>query len=196
MTPKTDAGNRQFGFTIVELMIVVAIAAILIAAAAPSFSEFMSRRRVEGVASELVTDLHYTRSEAVSRNEAVGMFFGTDCYVIYRVRIPPSDPAASPTVATCTRTTKSITPAAAELKTVQLDAGRPVSLSPGGATNVEFDPVRGMASNSAGDDAASVDVRSTSGTAWRLRAVLTIMGRAETCRPVDAPGFSGWADCA
>ena len=184
--------RRARGFTIIELMVVVAIAAILIVAAAPSFSEFLSRRRVEGLTAELVTDLHYTRSEAVSRNESVGMFFGTDCYVIYRVRVP----TASPTVATCTRTTKSITPAAAELKTVQLDAERPVSMSPGGAANVEFDPVRGMVTNSAGDDTASVDVRSTSGRPWRLRAMLTIMGRAETCRPADAPGFAGWAECS
>ena len=192
MTRNTATGTPELGFTIIELMVVVAIAAILIVAAAPSFSEFLSRRRVEGLTAELVTDLHYTRSEAVSRNESVGMFFGTDCYVIYRVRVP----TASPTVATCTRTTKSITPAAAELKTVQLDAGRPVSMSPGGAANVEFDPVRGMVTNSAGDDTASVDVRSTSGRPWRLRAMLTIMGRAETCRPADAPGFAGWAQCS
>ena len=69
-------------------------------------------------------------------------------------------------------------------------------MSPGGAANVEFDPVRGMVTNSAGDDTASVDVRSTSGTPWRLRAMLTIMGRAETCRPADAPGFAGWAECS
>ena len=192
MTRNTATGTPELGFTIIELMVVVAIAAILIVAAAPSFSEFLSRRRVEGLTAELVTDLHYTRSEAVSRNESVGMFFGTDCYVIYRVRVP----TASPTVATCTRTTKSITPAAAELKTVQLDAGRPVSMGPGGAANVEFDPVRGMVTNSAGDDTASVDVRSTSGKPWRLRAMLTIMGRAETCRPADAPGFAGWAECS
>jgi type IV fimbrial biogenesis protein FimT len=183
MTRNTATGTPELGFTIIELMVVVAIAAILIVAAAPSFSEFLSRRRVEGLTAELVTDLHYTRSEAVSRNESVGMFFGTDCYVIYRVRVP----TASPTVATCTRTTKSITPAAAELKTVQLDAGRPVSMGPGGA---------GMVTNSAGDDTASVDVRSTSGRPWRLRAMLTIMGRAETCRPADAPGFAGWAECS
>jgi prepilin-type N-terminal cleavage/methylation domain-containing protein len=192
MTRNTDTGTPELGFTIIELMVVVAIAAILIVAAAPSFSEFMSRRRVEGVTSELVTDLHYTRSEAVSRNERVGMFFGTDCYVIYRVQVP----TASPTVATCTRTTKSIVPAAAELKTVQLDTGRPVSMGPGGATSVAFDPVRGMVTNSANTDTASVDVRSTSGTPWRLRATLKIMGRAETCRPADAPGFAGWAECS
>jgi hypothetical protein len=53
-----------------------------------------------------------------------------------------------------------------------------------------------MVTNSAGDETASVDVRSTSGKPWRLRAMLTIMGRAETCRPADAPGFAGWAECS
>ncbi len=82
MTSHTHATTTAGGFTIVELMVVLAIAAILIVVAAPSFSEFLSRRRVEGVASELVTDLHYTRSEAVSRNERVGMYYGTDGYLI------------------------------------------------------------------------------------------------------------------
>ena len=179
------------GFTIIELMIVVAIAAILAVVAAPSFSEFLSKRRVDGAMSELVTDIYYARSEAVSRNETLRMTFGTDCYVIHRTLVP----SFSATVATCTRATKSITPPAAEIKTVQLDAGRPLTLDPGALTFFEFDPVRGTAINSAASASGSVNVRSTAGTPWQLSAVLTLMGRVETCNPSSASYVTGYANC-
>jgi len=75
--------SRPAGFTTIELMIVVAITAVLIASAAPSFVDFLSKRRVDGVMAELVTDLHYARSEAVSRNATVRITFGPRCYVIH-----------------------------------------------------------------------------------------------------------------
>jgi type IV fimbrial biogenesis protein FimT len=181
--------DRVRGFTILELMAVVAVLAVLAALAAPSFAEFLSKRRVDGVASELVTDLQYARSEAVSRNEAVRLTFGTDCYVIHRALVPSS----SATVATCTRTSKSVTPAAAEIKTVQLATGQPLTIEPAVAF-FEFEPVRGTALNDLSPPAAgSVDVRSTSGTAWRLRAMLTLMGRPATCSPSGSGYFTGYS---
>jgi prepilin-type N-terminal cleavage/methylation domain-containing protein len=196
MTRKTDTGNPELGFTIIELMVVVAIAAILIAIAAPSFSEFLSRRRVEGVMSELVTDMHYTRYEAVSRNARVRMTFGPRCYVIH---------LASATTAECDGSTatpsKTITPASAEIKTVQFDFGRPVAIdaasltasSAGAKAYLEFEPVRGAAENGAASNAGLVDVRSTTGKPWRLRAVLTAMGRVATCSPSGEGYFTGYS---
>ena len=185
--------HRIRGFTLIELLSVVAVLAILALVAAPSFGEFLSKRRVDGVTSELVTDLQYARSEAVSRNEAVRLTFGTDCYVIHRALVPSS----SATVATCDRASKSITPAAAEIKTVQLAVGNPLTIDPAVAF-FEFDPVRGMAQNDLSPPAAgTVDVRSTTGTAWRLRAVLTMMGRVATCSPGGTGYFGGYSnDCS
>ena len=56
--------RHHYGFTLVELMIVVALVAILLALAAPSFRETIARNRLEGVAGELSTDFQYARSEA------------------------------------------------------------------------------------------------------------------------------------
>lgn len=188
--------HAEQGFTIIELMIVVVIAAILIVIAAPSFADFLAKRRIEGTMAELATDVQFARSEAVSRNEAVRMTFGTGCYVIHRAVISGSAAAV-----TCTRASKSIT-AGAEIKTVQLDANRPVTLVPT-VTFFEFDPVRGMASNNlspVADGRVDVCVKNpsneTCGTAakdWRLQAVLTLMGRVETCSPSGAGYFSGYA---
>ena len=51
----------------IELMVVVALVAIVLSLAAPSFKTFLMKKRVEGAMSELSTDLQFARSEAVSR---------------------------------------------------------------------------------------------------------------------------------
>lgn len=75
------------GFTLIELIIVVAIAAILITLAAPGLRDFILVQRLKAVNAQLVTDLQFTRSEAVARGQTVWMVFGANaaqsCYTIY-----------------------------------------------------------------------------------------------------------------
>lgn len=62
---------RSKGFTLVEVMTVVAVIAILAALAGPSFAQLIAKQRGKAVASELFTALYKTRSEAITRNAAV-----------------------------------------------------------------------------------------------------------------------------
>jgi type IV fimbrial biogenesis protein FimT len=55
------------GFTIIELMVVVAIVATLAALAAPSFTPLMERWRVRQTVDGLQSALYFTRSEAIKR---------------------------------------------------------------------------------------------------------------------------------
>lgn len=66
---KIDKNNR--GFTLVELMVTVAIAAILLAIAAPSFVSLSSSNAAESAATRLVDSLAYARSEAITRSANV-----------------------------------------------------------------------------------------------------------------------------
>jgi type IV fimbrial biogenesis protein FimT len=59
------------GFTIIEAMIVVTIAAILAAAALPAYNDFVKNQRVKNASFDLFTTLVLARSEAVTRNTAV-----------------------------------------------------------------------------------------------------------------------------
>jgi type IV fimbrial biogenesis protein FimT len=61
----------QYGFSMIELMIVITILAILTMIAAPSFSDLVSKSRLTSTTSTLVSDLNYARSEAIMRNAPV-----------------------------------------------------------------------------------------------------------------------------
>ncbi len=77
--------QRQTGFTLVELVITLAIVAILISIAAPSFRDALRNARLTSVTNDIVVGVQMARAESIKRNRQV-----TIC--------PISDPATSPPV--------------------------------------------------------------------------------------------------
>src|SRR5699024_6935398 len=69
--------NRQHGFTLLELMVTVAVAAIIVSIAVPSFSAMLNRHRLEAAASELKFNLLLARSQAIKQNRDVAVSFRT-----------------------------------------------------------------------------------------------------------------------
>ncbi len=62
---------KSHGFTLVELMITVALSAIVLSFAVPSMSYLIRSNSVIAVNNNLVGDIRYARSEAIKRNAAV-----------------------------------------------------------------------------------------------------------------------------
>jgi type IV fimbrial biogenesis protein FimT len=72
------AKSPEHGVTLIELMVVLAISAILLAVGVPMFSTFVDRNRVATEVNELIADLALTRSEALARRGRVGMCASTN----------------------------------------------------------------------------------------------------------------------
>lgn len=59
------------GFTLPELLIVMTVLAILVAAGLPSFGEFVRNQRLKTASFDLFSTLVLARSEAINRNASV-----------------------------------------------------------------------------------------------------------------------------
>jgi type IV fimbrial biogenesis protein FimT len=64
---------RQHGLTLVELMITVAIAAILVTVGLPSFSTSIKNNRLTTEVNRFVAQIQLARSEAIKRNQVVSL---------------------------------------------------------------------------------------------------------------------------
>jgi type IV fimbrial biogenesis protein FimT len=68
---------HSLGFSLVELMITLAIAAIVLAAGVPAFGDLVQNNRLVTQTNDLVTTLNLARSEAVKRAAGVAVCAGT-----------------------------------------------------------------------------------------------------------------------
>lgn len=66
------------GFTLLELMITLAIASILLSIGVPSFNGMFDKLRLKNVGEQIYTHIQRARSEAVSRKTEVGVNFAAD----------------------------------------------------------------------------------------------------------------------
>ncbi|MES2936534.1 MAG: GspH/FimT family pseudopilin [Pseudomonadota bacterium] len=69
---------RARGVTLVELMVVMAIAAIGAKLAAPGISQMMANYKVRGAAEAIISGLNFARGEAVRRNTPVSFGLASD----------------------------------------------------------------------------------------------------------------------
>lgn len=66
------------GFTLLELMVTLAVAAIILSYGVPGFMTFIDNNRATTYANELVTALNLARSEATRRGAAITVCSSTD----------------------------------------------------------------------------------------------------------------------
>jgi prepilin-type N-terminal cleavage/methylation domain-containing protein len=76
--PGIRRSARQHGLTIVELVVTLAIAAVLVGIGAPSFLGTINSYRVMTEASAIVGDLQYARSVAIQQGADVQMCMSTN----------------------------------------------------------------------------------------------------------------------
>lgn len=64
------------GFTLIELMVTIAVLAILLAVALPSFADFFDKYRLRGAVDDVVSVISNARAESVKADRDVNISFG------------------------------------------------------------------------------------------------------------------------
>ena len=81
------------GYTLVELMIVLALLAIILALAAPGFTTLIERQKISAITADLVAAIRLTRAEAIRRGQRVDLVpvDGADWRSGWRIFIDSND---------------------------------------------------------------------------------------------------------
>ena len=172
--------RSQRGVTLIESAVVMTIAAIALSTVAPGLQGLIERKRLEGAAVQLATDLQFVRTESVARNTPVRVSFYADsagsCYVIHTGSRAQCS-CTGPQPATCSGD-------AAQIKTVYQPIAEHVAVQ-SSASSILFDPLHGT-STPAG-------TARVTGTPGAIHHVVNVMGRVRSCSP--APALPGYRNC-
>jgi prepilin-type N-terminal cleavage/methylation domain-containing protein len=82
---RKNRSAAQGGFTFIELLVVVALVAVLASIAAPSFISAIDKYQLKTAADNLTSDLQFARFEAIRNNQMAYVNFSTGtswCYGI------------------------------------------------------------------------------------------------------------------
>jgi len=74
---KRETGRKESGFSLVELIVVIAIVGVLMSIAIPSFSRWLPGYRLRSAAKELYTNFQLIKLAAVKQNATCAVVFDT-----------------------------------------------------------------------------------------------------------------------
>ena len=182
--------RSRLGFTLVELLTVLAVLGVLLAVAAPSLADMLNRRRVEAIASTLGADLAYARSEGGLRARAITMRFASDaqtsCYVVHVQGKIGICNCLNPPGSECPGGFANQLP----LKVSRFSATSGVALVPAvGSSTITFVTPHAALANEAGATVAVVGNRG-----YKLEARVSGLGRILVCDP-DGSFGGGYKRC-
>jgi prepilin-type N-terminal cleavage/methylation domain-containing protein len=182
----------QSGITLIELLITLAVLAVLVVAAAPSFVEYRQRAALRGATDQVISFWGDARFEAMRRNSLLKVGFLSDADGFCLGAAITTDPADDKP---CDCLSAAPAPddicdigrypsAQNEWKGVRVASATTLGDGQGA---VVIDPKRSSLTDP--DAAGVILLRSSasSGSDYRLNVVIERFGRAIACEPSDAP---------
>lgn len=185
---------RTKGFTLIELMVTVAVLSVLLVAASPSFADFFERYRLRSAADDVLNLFAAARQGAVEADRNVAVKFAADTTDWCVGGIQQVDPAVGDPVplapAACACDTAPGTCLVGGQQLVASSEGRGVTIGAGN-TSFTFDSKNGTLSPLASQ---SVDFLSSSAR-YGLRVQVSPLGQARACVVPGKRPVPGYQEC-
>lgn len=173
------------GFTLIELMVTIAVLAILLVVAIPSFVEFRERAAVRGAGDQLVAFWANAKLEALKRDQPISVSIkksGTTMCMGASTVITAVCDCFSATACDVDR----YPPVQADWRGVAM-VGTP-TLGPADSDDdglAVIDPKRGYLSDA--DDVGGVTIQSPGSNVYRLKLYVDRWAKPYLCMPTDSP---------
>lgn len=168
---------RTQGVTLIELMVAVAVVAILAMVAAPALGDFILKARVRGAAEALWNDLTYARSESVLRNQTITVSITSGASWCYGLN--------------ATGTCDCGTAGSCSIKTVSVSAFQGTALA-SNFTALTFDGVQGVISGTGGTIGTDSVLL---GNAIGQAGVKPLPVSLKLCSPAESANAVGYPSC-
>ena len=162
--------SKSSGMTIIELMMGIAILAIVLGIAAPSFSQWTRNLQIRNAAEAITNGIQRARAEAVARNTNVSFSLGADSAWTVSVVAPATVIEARSASEGSQDATRTVVPA--------------------GATTITFNSLGIEVANADASAALNqVDLAAVGGNK-NMRVTIGVGGIAKMCDPSLAAGSS------
>lgn len=185
--------KRQRGFTLVELMVTLAVLAVVVAAAGPSFADFFDKYRLRGAADAVISLLSNARAEAVKSNQDINVAFTGSgpawCAGANAAGVPTGGNKAGAASA-CDCTNASACLVSGQRMVLEQDAFPGVQIGALPAP-VIFDSKLGTVTPLG---SRTVTLTSAQGK-YSLQVQLNALGQARSCKPAGQPVIAGIPEC-
>ncbi|KGQ18737.1 Type IV fimbrial biogenesis protein FimT [Lysobacter dokdonensis DS-58] len=189
--------QRSPGFTLLELMIAVAILAVLAALAAPSLSDFFDRHRVRAAADDVSSLISHARAESVKHDLPITIAMngsGTAWCVGANEATPPTGgaPAGESAACDCTQDTQCMVAGIRQVVSSGEYRGVAIGALP---SDFRFDNTLGAIVTTGGLlGSRQVTLTSPSGK-YDVVVEVETLGQARSCTPSSRPAMSGMPQC-
>lgn len=187
------------GFTLVELMVVIAVAAILAVMAAPSYRDMIDRYRLRSATEDVVSLISNARAGAVKLDREVRVTFGGSgknwCAGAVSADAPADGKRAG--VASACDCTDNSPVCSVDGEDLILTPGKHKDVAIiGTATELAFDGQLGLATGSGGALGTSSVTLTSPSTKYDLRVDVSPLGQATVCVPSSSDAAAvGFKSC-